>query len=1017
VFRTIPDFLDRKRKRRLSRMKVTAAENERKHLARELHDEFLQFLVAFKIRGKLLANEADREERERAWAVVADEIGNAIRGVKRMIRGLRSPRLEEQGLVSALAALFRDARRVRGLTIHASVDLERVADELDPTTALAVYRIVQEAVTNAATHAGVSEASVTLGLAGGMIVAEIRDEGCGFELRDPGAAPDEGHAGVGLAGMRERAELVGGSLAVRTSPGKGTTVRAAVPQPEMLTSLTRNLFERRVPQVLLIYAGASWAIVEATAFMVDDFLLSPHWTRIVMAALVLLLPSVAMLAWYHGRPGPDEVPMAEKIGIPVNLALAVAVLVLLFRGADLGARTTTAFVEMGGETVERTVAKPESRQRTALSRFDAAPGLGEDELWLTYMAPLALELDLAPDDFFEPISLSVFNERLAEFGLQPAGDLPLPLRWAVAELLHATFIVSGAIDRTGGGYTVTMNVDNTESGQRVSETVHEGPDFLALVDEMSGTLAEALGLPGRDGIEDLPVRDRLTGDDAALEAFGRAYAQLIAGPADVEAAIDGLRTATALDPTFAVAQYELAVAYLKDRRGEEATAALRAVLDHLYRLPERIGFLARADYYSWTERPEQARAVVEMWVALHPEDPVALEYYGFLQSMRGDWAGLIQTLETLYRLSPANHSLLKQLAEARENLGDDDGARAALEQYATRMPADYTGHLDLARIHRRLGAHDIAREHVERAIVVEPFKPEPVSELALLDLHLGRFHEAWAGLERARALARTPRQRAHVLDQQKEHYRFRGRMEDAIRTAEAWSRTAADAFTPLEITLWRFADIALYLEAGRREDAATLLEALRSQLEAFESDPFYVVRPELHIALEAGELALARATHLAAVDWIEDRDADALQSILIADLGRIEETAGNYEEAVRHYRDALSQDDGMLDVQDVHRRLGGALRKAGRLDEAEAQLREALRLVPSDPHTHLEMATVLEARGDIKGAASHLERALAAWEPADESFKPAREARARAGRISSTGRAAVPTAGPGSGQW
>jgi len=242
-------------------------------------------------------------------------------------------------------------------------------------------------------------------------------------------------------------------------------------------------------------------------------------------------------------------------------------------------------------------------------------------------------------------------------------------------------------------------------------------------------------------------------------------------------------------------------------------------------------------------------------------------------------------------------------------------------------------------------------------------------------------------------------------------------MEDAIRTAEAWSRTAADAFTPLEITLWRFADIALYLEAGRREDAATLLEALRSQLEAFESDPFYVVRPELHIALEAGELALARATHLAATDWIENWDADMLQSILIADLGRIEETAGNYEEAIRHYRDALSQDDGMLDVQDVHRRLGGALRKAGRLDEAEAQLREALRLVPSDPHTHLEMATVLEARGDIKGAASHLERALAAWEPADESFKPAREARARAGRISSTGRAAVPTAGPGSGQW
>ncbi len=229
VICTIRDITGWKRMRWLARMKVMAAENERKHLSRELHDEFLQFLVAFKIRGKLLADETDREERERAWAVIADEILEAIRGVKRMIRGLRSPKLERQGLVSALATLFRDARKVHGVTIHASLSLDWVADELDPVAVLALYRIVQAAVTNVATHARVSEAAVTLRSEGGVIIAEIRDEGCGFELPDPGAAPDEGHVGVGLAGMRERAELVGGSLTVRTSPGKGTTVRATVP--------------------------------------------------------------------------------------------------------------------------------------------------------------------------------------------------------------------------------------------------------------------------------------------------------------------------------------------------------------------------------------------------------------------------------------------------------------------------------------------------------------------------------------------------------------------------------------------------------------------------------------------------------------------------------------------------------------------------------------------------------------------------------------------------------------------
>ncbi|WP_419859612.1 tetratricopeptide repeat protein [Candidatus Palauibacter sp.] len=998
MIRAIRNISDRKRKRRLSRMKVMAAENERKHLARELHDEFLQFLVAFKIRGKLLVDETDREERERAWAAVADEILGAIRGVKRMIRGLRSAKLEEQGLVSALDSLFRDARKVHGVTVHASVNLERVADELDPVTALALYRIVQEAVTNAATYAEVSEAAVTLTLAGGMIIAEIRDEGCGFELSDPGAAPEEGHVGVGLAGMRERAELVGGSLTVQSSPGEGTTVRAAVPQPEISRSLTRALFERRVPHVLLIYGAAAWALVAFTAFMVDELLLSESWTTVAIAALGLQLPSVAVTAWFRGRPGRDEAPMARRFAIPANLAFTTIVLFLLFGDANLDARTTTATVEIRGETVERTVARPEFRQRTALSRFNAAPGLGPEVLWLTYMAPLALELDLAADDFFEPIPVSAFNERIADYGLQRGGDVPLPLRWAVAELLHATFIVSGTVDRTGDGYRVAMNIDNTDSGRRVSETAHEGPDFLALVDEMSETLAEALDLADRDGVEDLPVRQRLTEDEAALAAFGRAYATLLSDPSDLDAAIRELVAATDLDSTFAMAWYLLSATYLDDNRTEESVAAMQAAIEHLYRLPERLRLEVEADHYFLTEQPERGAAVIETWVALHPEDPVALDYHSLMQTMRGDWEGLTRTLETRYRLNPTNHSLLKSLAEAHEHVGDRDLALAALERYAGRMPADYTGHVDLARMHRRMGAPGIALEHLERAITVDPLNPNAVGELAALDLDLGRFDAALAGYERALELARTPRQRAAALDGLKAYYRFRGQMEDAIRTAEAWRAEASGgSHTPLQIVQHGFGDIAVYLDAGRYDDAADLFEELRSELGPIESDPFYVTHSKLRIALEAGETDAARSAYRAASDWIETWGADMVRPILTGDLGRIEEEDGEYALALRHYRDAMSREPAL----DLHRRTGRVLRKMGRLDEAEAELREVLRRVPSDPHAHLEMARVLEARGDTAGASGHLRSALAAWEPADASFEPARAARALLAKLES----------------
>jgi len=225
VICAVRDISAWRRMRRLSGMMIAAAEQERKHLSRELHDEFLQSLVALKIRVKLLADEKDDGERERARARVAEDIGATILGVKRMIRGLLPPELDRQGLSTALDSAFRDIKDVYGFTVHAK--LERVRGRLDTVAALAMYRIVQEAVANAVKHAGVNEAVVTLGAVGGTVRATVRDQGCGFRLPDVEAP--SGDACIGLAGMRERATLVGGTVVVQTAPGEGTTVRISVP--------------------------------------------------------------------------------------------------------------------------------------------------------------------------------------------------------------------------------------------------------------------------------------------------------------------------------------------------------------------------------------------------------------------------------------------------------------------------------------------------------------------------------------------------------------------------------------------------------------------------------------------------------------------------------------------------------------------------------------------------------------------------------------------------------------------
>ena len=215
-------------------------------------------------------------------------------------------------------------------------------------------------------------------------------------------------------------------------------------------------------------------------------------------------------------------------------------------------------------------------------------------------------------------------------------------------------------------------------------------------------------------------------------------------------------------------------------------------------------------------------------------------------------------------------------------------------------------------------------------------------------------------------------------------------MEEAIGMAEARLDEAHAWQTPMQVVQDRFSDIDLYLDAGRYDEAVALFEELRSQLQPPVSD-YQVPHWAIHIALGAEDGDAARGAYHAAYDAMEATDFGVLRPALTGDLGRIEELDGNYDAAVTNYRDAMAQDPG----RNFHRRTGRALRKAGRLGEAEEELREALRLRPADPRAHLEMALVLEARGDAAAAVEHLRSALAAWEFADEAFEPAREARAK----------------------
>jgi len=203
----------------------TVREQEKSRIARELHDELGQSLTALKIdlawiRERL---KADREASVKV-ASMQGLLDSTLAAARRISADLRPLMLDDLGLVAACEWLVQSFRTRTGKAC--SFELHGNLDLADPH-ATAIFRVLQESLTNIARHAEASRVEVALARAGGRITLTVKDDGVGFDATGPGK-PNS----YGMVGMRERAYLLGGSASVQSAPGLGTTVRLELWEPE-----------------------------------------------------------------------------------------------------------------------------------------------------------------------------------------------------------------------------------------------------------------------------------------------------------------------------------------------------------------------------------------------------------------------------------------------------------------------------------------------------------------------------------------------------------------------------------------------------------------------------------------------------------------------------------------------------------------------------------------------------------------------------------------------------------------
>jgi signal transduction histidine kinase len=215
--------------RYLSRQILSAQEEERRRISHELHDEVAQALTGINLHLATLKKEATVNTRnlKRKIARTQRLVVKSVNIVHRFASQLRPAALDDLGLIPALHSYVKDFAKRTGLSIRFTGFTRGRSKQLDSAKRTVLYRVAQESLINVAKHAQASQVKMSIRKLRGVIRMEVKDNGKSFQVQ--GVLPTRRNKGLGLLGMRERVEMVGGRFTVESTPGKGTTIRAEIP--------------------------------------------------------------------------------------------------------------------------------------------------------------------------------------------------------------------------------------------------------------------------------------------------------------------------------------------------------------------------------------------------------------------------------------------------------------------------------------------------------------------------------------------------------------------------------------------------------------------------------------------------------------------------------------------------------------------------------------------------------------------------------------------------------------------
>jgi serine/threonine protein kinase/tetratricopeptide (TPR) repeat protein len=751
----------------------------------------------------------------------------------------------------------------------------------------------------------------------------------------------------------------------------------------------KALLRRRVPQILGVYLVASWLIVQFVKWLANRFLLSPYLPDFSLVVLLSMIPTVLILAYFQGIGSRDKFVKLKKISLPVNLLVSASLLFFIFYGKDLGAATkAVTFTNEEGQIVERVIPKSEFRKKIALFFFGNESGITSLN-WLQFGMTYLLNNDLIQDLFLDVQPGYIFFEKMREAGFSEGIGLPLTVRNKIAKDLHMKYFVSGSFTKQENDFMIKTSIYETKRAKLIKESSFVGEDIFKLTDEISVKIKHDLRIPEYhiEEVKDLPVSEITTNSIQALESYMNG-ASVMWFKKDWDESIKYIERSVQEDPTFASVYYDMQVLYSLTNQREKREQAFQNLMEHLYKVPERLQYLYKSEYYHFKEDPEKQLAVVKMMVDLSPEDIAGHITLALLYTLRDQKEKALSEYERILELDPEQYDVLLSIGSYYKEKGEFREALKFYEQYAEQFPDDLKSFTVVGDLYRTLGDYEEAKSYYEKALLIEPEKLSVLLTLAQVESTLGNFQNAEKMYQDVLKISKNPQDKISAYSELSAFYEKRGQIQKSLEYTELNLTESAKILPPFFLLLRKVEHLDTYIKAGQEQIAINTIETFKAQAKPPYDKLVPIAYLCIYIELEDAEKAEKEIEGVEVL--IKTFQFEIFRSEVFEAKGNINELKGDYEKAILNYQKVLelSPTNTM-----INKEIGRSYGKLKEFKKAEEHLQKVLKKFPFDPEVHYETAIVYWDWGKKGNALEHLKTALDVWKDADPEFKPAIKAR------------------------